>query len=498
VNKKEICNNGVDDDMNGLIDCKDPACFNDPSCANQECNPNENLGTLIVNAPGKSTSFMTNANSAKYHISCGGTGGDYAVQFSLAQTAGIGMDFGQTGDHLIGLFKKPQPGQNCDALQTDCSDPGKLRNISYAWGAYGPGDYIFIFKANAPGTEGRLNVTLYAYDIRKVELCHNGIDDDGNGLIDCQDPACFADAGCGAPVCMPDLDFGTLNPGDSMMATVDTRNATPNLTASCAGMGGRARVIQLDLAQAGGLVFNCAEQSGQAILGLFSEAAPRQSCDAHEVTCADPNVLPFGCNFIIPNLQPGIYYVIVQAFAAGQEGITRITIGAETERTLEICNDGIDNDMNGFTDCADKKCATSPYCSAKACMPDTGIDPMPLDGSAKIVTVNTIGKQVTAQPSCETQPGGGNAVVYVNLPADATLKADWSQAFSSHVFAVYPDLGQGLICEAGKEISCFPSNGGGTGTVTFPRLKMGAYWVVVAADKPGDEGSVTLRFTGMP
>jgi len=30
--KKEICNNGIDDDGNGLIDCQDPACFGDPAC----------------------------------------------------------------------------------------------------------------------------------------------------------------------------------------------------------------------------------------------------------------------------------------------------------------------------------------------------------------------------------------------------------------------------------------------------------------------------------
>jgi hypothetical protein len=31
---------------------------------------------------------------------------------------------------------------------------------------------------------------------KKVESCHNGVDDDGNGLIDCADPACASDPGC--------------------------------------------------------------------------------------------------------------------------------------------------------------------------------------------------------------------------------------------------------------------------------------------------------------
>ena len=29
---QEICNNGIDDNDNGLIDCADPECFNSPDC----------------------------------------------------------------------------------------------------------------------------------------------------------------------------------------------------------------------------------------------------------------------------------------------------------------------------------------------------------------------------------------------------------------------------------------------------------------------------------
>lgn len=32
-----------------------------------------------------------------------------------------------------------------------------------------------------------------------VEICDDGIDNDGDGLIDCDDPDCFGDPGCAAP-----------------------------------------------------------------------------------------------------------------------------------------------------------------------------------------------------------------------------------------------------------------------------------------------------------
>ncbi|MFT3842313.1 MAG: hypothetical protein QM723_35310 [Myxococcaceae bacterium] len=33
-------------------------------------------------------------------------------------------------------------------------------------------------------------------DPKKMEDCHNGVDDDHNGVIDCADPACMSDMGC--------------------------------------------------------------------------------------------------------------------------------------------------------------------------------------------------------------------------------------------------------------------------------------------------------------
>src|SRR5262249_7980098 len=88
--KMEICNNGVDDDGNGLIDCADPACANDNSCKGKICMPDNNVGTVVVGAPGKMVSFTTTNATNTYSVSCGGKGKAIAVEFSLAQTAGIG------------------------------------------------------------------------------------------------------------------------------------------------------------------------------------------------------------------------------------------------------------------------------------------------------------------------------------------------------------------------------------------------------------------------
>ncbi len=496
--KPEICDNGIDDDGNGLIDCADPACFNTDHCKNEECVPDINVGAIVLGAPPKTADFNTQGMPNGLSLGCAGgneKGDETVLQFTVKQTEGILMNWSQDGDHVVELFQKPPPGDSCDAIPLACYDPSGRQNDLVAWGELPPGDYLFVWKAIQPGGEGQVHVELSAYENHKVELCHNGIDDDGDGLIDCADPDCFADAGCGAPVCQPDINVGTLHINDSATVTVDTTTGILNETVSCAKGGGKAKVVQVTLAENAGMGFQCTEPFGKDnVLGLFAAAGPRDPCDKTQIDCGDPDVIPFGCNYEIPNLQPGTYYVIVEAFQAGMEAKITLTLSSIEDRALEICNNGIDDDMDGFTDCQDHKCATSPFCIAKQCVADATIDPMPVNGPSVFELVQTANKQVTAQPPCEVKPGGSNANIFINMPSTANLQVDYAQV-GSHVFAVYPYLGPGLVCEAAKPVACVASGGKQAGTAQFPNLAQGKYWFIVAADQPGDEGSASLKFT---
>jgi len=143
------------------------------------------------------------------------------VKFTLQQTAGILLDFSQNGDHVIALEHFPKPGEKCDAEQISCFDPSGSGGATVAWGEYPPGDYEFIFKALKPGEEGHIDATISAYLNRKIELCHNGIDDDGNGLVDCADPACFGVEGCNGPFCMPDAQLGNMTVGEARTVQIN-------------------------------------------------------------------------------------------------------------------------------------------------------------------------------------------------------------------------------------------------------------------------------------
>jgi hypothetical protein len=500
----EICNNGVDDNGNGLVDCDDADCVNDPNCVNQECTPDINTGALIVNGPAHQVDFDTRtAPDATNNVRCEGTPGgrDEVVRFTLKETAGVLLAWSQTGDHVVGMFRTPQPGLPCDADPLDCYDAGGRPSDTVAWGEFAAGDYELIFKAVKPGGEGHIHATLSAYRTRPVELCHNGIDDDGNGLVDCDDPACKGVAGCSGPYCAPDVNLGTMVVGESLATELDTRSGSAGLSASCAQGGGKARVVQLSVPVGGSnggfsLSFNCT-QTGDHVLALYAAGGPRDACDVNERLCADPNTLPFGCGYVVPNLQPGTYNVVVEAFAPGDEGIVDLQLGVGDDRQLEICNNGIDDDGNGLVDCNDPKCATSPSCSNAQCKPDQTIDPVPLDGTVVAKLVQTAGAATQASPSCVATAGGGTSVIALRLTAKADLKVDWNQ-LGNHDFALYVENQPMLPCAAGGQAQCTGSTGTATGTLSWKGVSAGRYYLVIAADTPTAAGSVALQLSGSP
>ena len=163
---KEICNNGVDDNGNGLIDCADADCVNDPNCVEQECKPDFNVGALVVNGPAKSVSFDTTAADADNDVTCEGTPGgkDVVVRFTLRET----------GRHppTLGSDRRPRGRAHAHAAagrgvrrrsRSSCYDPSGRSMDEVAWAEKPAGDYVFIFKALKPGAEGHIDAHISAY-----------------------------------------------------------------------------------------------------------------------------------------------------------------------------------------------------------------------------------------------------------------------------------------------------------------------------------------------
>jgi hypothetical protein len=493
----EICDNGIDDDGDGAIDCADLDCASAPTC--NLCVPEVNLGAIVVGDGSKTTTIDTSTGSNRYHPTCAGksTGKDIVIRFSVKETVGLTLDWQQSGDHVYGLYHLPAPGASCDATEGGCTDMGGLSYGETNWSYFDPGDYLLIFKARAAGMEGKIWVSLTAFANRGVEICDNGIDDDGDRLVDCDDPDCFGVAVCAAPMCTPDGDLGNIDIGTKTTVHVDLTSATQVYRTDCGKGDGRGRAYKVNLLQAMELDFTCT-QTGDQVLQLSSQLGPLDLCDAHIQTCADPAVLPSGCNFGLPSLQPGSYYILVQAFSAGSEGTVDLTLRGVSQRVLEICNNGIDDDGDGAIDCNDRKCATDPSCRALRCRPDKQLGLIAIDGSTASATVQTSGAgNDQTNSSCVSGPGGADAVVGFTLPGKTDLTIAWAQV-GNHALVLYQGDNAQVPCEANALIDCKATSNASTGSYMLKALAAGTYYLVVDADKAGSEGGVILQLSGLP
>ena len=494
----EICDNGIDDDGNGAIDCADLACVNAPNC--RPCIPDINLGDIVVGDPPKITVVNTATGSDRYHPSCTGTstGKDIVVKFTFKETAGFLLDITQiSGDHAYGIYNMPAAGDACDADEGGCSYLGGQRNVEASWWPLAAGDYLLIFKPIAAGEEGVLDLALSAFADRGVEICDNGIDDDGNGLTDCDDPACATAANCQTTQCVQDGDLGNIDIGTNVTVKVDLTSATRTFTTECGKGDGHGRVYRLNLLHAMYLGVSCT-QTGSQVLQIDAQVNPLDACAANVVDCVDPTIQPFGCDFDIPDLQPGVYNLVVQAFTSGTEGTMNLSLTGIGDTTLEICNNGIDDDGDGAIDCYDRKCAGDPSCQKLVCQPDKPLGMLPLDGSPTSAAIQTSGvaDKQTMTP-CVSGKGGGDGVVGFALTTKADLTIEWAQV-GDHALAVYQVLDPRLPCEANTLIDCKATASVATGSYQLIGLAQGKYYLVVDADTASSEGGVILQLSGTP
>jgi len=487
---QEICDNGKDDDGDLAIDCADLDCVFHPFCVNQVCKYDVNLGSLVVNGPSKTTTIDTSTAPNTYDLTCSaGGGGDRVIRFVMPTAAILGVTTQQQGWHSFGLHKDMGPGTKCDADKGECGQK-KWPAFITEWGTLEKGVYYYIVDAMQPGTGGKVTLSFKAYANRGPELCKNGIDDDGDGLIDCMDPDCTGVLGCPGPVCVPDYKTGALMPGGSSASvTINTTTHNNDQTLSCGLGGGKDAVIEIDLPKVSALEVDC-NQTGDHLLGLFSQGAPRDPCDKNELSCADPKVGPIGCHFYWTNMQPGKYYLIIEAFKPGAEGSFSVKLQAVQDFVQEICNNGIDDDGDGKIDCQDYNCATKPICQGKTCTPDKKLGILPAAGTPVYVAANTVGAGDENSPGCASG-GGEDYVAGFTLVNPANIQIDFAQ-FGNHVFALYSNKGTGYACDAAP-LACQVSNNQPSGKVQFAGLQAGEYYLVVEAASAGSEGSVVMQ-----
>ncbi|MGA1147349.1 MAG: SUMF1/EgtB/PvdO family nonheme iron enzyme, partial [Candidatus Nanopelagicales bacterium] len=194
----EVCGNGLDDDCDGLTDCEDPDCVDAPGCCDDE-SITFALGDFTL-AGGESQTVTIVANGLPIGLSVSfefvTSGGDVqASDLVLVIDDGVnprpywgGYDLSFNGENFSGSWPFAGPGSAAAGPyegEVSITTPGALRLGGTVAVTIGNG------YSASPSVEYRnLTITIRGLCLNEQEICGNGLDDDGDGLIDCDDPNC--------------------------------------------------------------------------------------------------------------------------------------------------------------------------------------------------------------------------------------------------------------------------------------------------------------------
>jgi len=340
ISAAEVCDDGVDNDLDGKVDCDDFGdCFDTPEC------PFACPATVPVSLP--------------YHSEGSNASSDLGVNFSWSGGAGCGggsgpEDIVELSLHAGDVIRVSQTGamdgvvrvvDGCDAGVSAClgsNDYDETVDVVIP----ADGTYYAIVEAFY-GSE----TDAFSYDISIVEPedCGDGVDNDVDGLIDCDDVGdCFDTPQCPytCPVTAPSALPVRLSGSDF---TADfTSNAPYELGSNCGSASGSEAVFELDL-RAGDRVVVQENGGLNAVVRLLNSCSPGAACIMSvDTDDAFEKVVPVA----------GTYYAVVEAsYSSPYSTDYDILVGVKKN---EVCDDGVDNDLDGDVDCSDTDCFGDP------------------------------------------------------------------------------------------------------------------------------------------
>jgi len=374
----EICDNGIDDDGDGLIDCYDPDCASS--------------GTAIAVTSQTGVVNPTNA--------LGGANGNFASIYDLSDR--LILDFGveiPAGRDYEVIWRRKSTytsGGTADIKieesangSTWTTHPSNLSTSSMSSfmtstvTANITTRYIRISTVTNTGDDADIDGVTYSCNQVSLEICDNNIDDDGDGLVDSEDPDCI-----NCPTGSISFERFSNISGKSIADLTGSANY-PNSPAET-GMftnlegpssysdnyGTRVRGF-LHPTETGNYLFTVTSDDASEVY-LSTDDSPNNKVKIAEVTGwtgpTDFTKFPSQVSYAVALTVGERYYIeILHKEGSGGDNLalywqtpsnnTRTVIdGAylspwDCDSSPEICGDNIDNDNDGNIDGADPDCA---------------------------------------------------------------------------------------------------------------------------------------------
>ncbi len=230
----EDCTNGIDDDGNGLVDCDDTTCAADPACQGGSgggvCSPGYILTEGSSDSWNNGGAGSTNAVGTYNCVAWDESGPEYAYEYTATVNGTATVDISVTGWFNfsdLDVFVLDGSSGSCDPMS--CETYGD----STATWTVTAGSTWYILVDGYQGDSSDYDITLTATGssggTTTETSCTDGLDDDGDGSIDCADSDCAGDPACAGsgPTCVVD---STLSCGASDSWATTSSGATNVVT----------------------------------------------------------------------------------------------------------------------------------------------------------------------------------------------------------------------------------------------------------------------------
>jgi hypothetical protein len=195
------CTDGIDNDCNGQIDCADVACVNDPACAPPICTPGATRGCYDGAAGTQNVGQCRGGTQT-----CASDGKSWST--TCAGEVLPGSEAGHCSDGIDNDCNGPKDCQDpaCNGDPACACVPGTTRSC-YTGPAGTENVGICHDGTQTCNSVGSAWGPCVGEGLPSVEAgaCTDGLDNDCNGFVDCNDPACTFDAAC----CVPTTSYDT-------------------------------------------------------------------------------------------------------------------------------------------------------------------------------------------------------------------------------------------------------------------------------------------------
>ncbi len=189
-----------------------------------------------------------------------------------------------------------------------------------------------------------------------AELCTDGVDNNGDGAVDCADPACTGQGSCPVSPCE---DYSYLFCNGTVTST--TKNGIAGFTSySCMAQGTETGAeVAYQLAMAPGTVVQITMTPLDQDLDIFLVSGDRNSCSSAACLQYSANDALAAETMSVTVGETPVYLVVESYRYPGRYSLTTTCVFPP-----ENCTNSIDDDGDDDIDCADSDCASLPVCQS--------------------------------------------------------------------------------------------------------------------------------------